>query len=141
MTLLVNAWCELVKNAVNEDAVLLARNIVSRFLIPSRVTRDVIVYYIRKALRSNVWWRLKLESRVLLLASRFLSVIKSSTLLSILREIFLEIELNTLRGKAVFYGVLVALRQGLIETLKDLKKLITLGISYLNLPLMWRIFG
>ena len=141
MTFLASAWRELVENAVNEDAVLLARNTVSRFLVPSRVTREIVMYYIRKALRSCAWWRLKQESRALLLASRSLLVFRSPTLLSILREIFLEIELYTLRGKAVFYGVLVALRQGLVEALKDLKRLITLGVSYLNLPLMWRVFG
>jgi len=55
--------------------------------------------------------------------------------------IMVEIELSTLRGRAIYYGVLVALRSGLREALGDFKKLITLGIGYLNLPLMWRVLG
>jgi len=121
--------------------VLLARSVVSKFLVPGEITREVITHYTRKALRSGVWWRLKRELRALLLAVRFLAVVKSPLLKSILREVFTEIELSTLRGKAVFYGVLVALRQGLLEALGNIKKLTTLGVGYLNLPVMWRIFG
>ncbi|ADG90858.1 hypothetical protein Tagg_0585 [Thermosphaera aggregans DSM 11486] len=32
-----------------------------------------------------------------------------------------EIELSTLRGRAIYYGVRVALRQGLKEALEDFK--------------------
>jgi len=141
VTIIVNAWRELVERGVSEDSVVLARSIVSKFLISRVVDRGVIEYYVRKALRSGVWFKLKQESRALILASRFLSVIKSPVLNGILRELFLEIELCTLRGKAVFYGVLVALRQGLLEALGDLKRLVTLGVGYLNLPVMWRILG
>jgi len=88
-----------------------------------------------------VWYKLKQESRALLIASKSLLVVKSPVLKNILRGIFLEIELCTLRGKAVFYGVLVALRQGLIEALGNFKRLITLGVSYLNLPELWRVLG
>jgi len=52
-----------------------------------------------------------------------------------------KIELFTLRGKAVFYGVLVAVRSGFLEDLSSVKRLITLGVSYLNLPELWRILG
>jgi hypothetical protein len=141
VTVLASAWCELVERGVSEDAVVLARSIVSKFLISRVVDRRVIEYYVRKALRSGAWFKLKQESRALILATRFLPVVKSLVLKSILRELFLEIELCTLRGKAVFYGVLVALRQGLVEALGDLKRLITLGVGYLNLPVMWRILG
>jgi hypothetical protein len=141
VTIIASAWCELIERGVSRDAVLLAKSTVLELLVPSVVTRETVNYYIRKALRSGAWWRLRRESRALLLASRFLPVVKSPTLLGILREVFSEIELSTLRGKAVFYGVLLALRQGLREVLRDLKRLVTLGVGYLNLPVMWRVLG
>jgi hypothetical protein len=141
VTIIASAWCELIERGVSRDAVLLAKSTVLELLVPSVVTRETVNYYIRKALRSGAWWRLRRESRALLLASRFLPVVRSPTLLGILREVFSEIELSTLRGKAVFYGVLLALRQGLREVLRDLKRLVTLGVGYLNLPVMWRVLG
>lgn len=141
MTFLVSAWRELAERGVSEDIVVLAKSTVSRFLVPSKITKETIKHYVKKALRNSVWYKLRQESRALLLASRFLLVVKSPVLKSILREVFLEIELYTLRGKAVFYGVLVALRQGLLEALGNLKRLITLGVGYLNLPVMWRVLG
>jgi len=115
--------------------------LVVEHLLPGEINRDVVEHYVRKALRSNAWTRLKRESRALLLATRSLKAIKSRVLRGILEEIFLEIELSTLRGRAVFYGVLLALRQGLIHILGDIKRIITLGVGYLNLPLPWRILG
>jgi len=141
VTIIASAWCELIERGVSRDAVLLAKSTVLELLVPSAVTREAVNYYIRKALRSGAWWRLRRESRALLLASRFLPVVRSPTLLGILREVFSEIELSTLRGKAVFYGVLLALRQGLREVLGDFKRLVTLGVGYLNLPVMWRVLG
>jgi hypothetical protein len=70
-----------------------------------------------------------------------LRIVKSRVLSDILAGIMVEIELSTLRGRAIYYGVLVALRQGLKEALGDFKRLITLGIGYLNLPSMWRVLG
>jgi len=141
VTFLAGVWRELAERGVSEDAVVLAKSIVSKFLVPNKITRETIEHYIKKAWRSSVWYKLKQESRALLIASKSLLVVKSPVLKNILRGVFLEIELCTLRGKAVFYGVLVALRQGLIEALGNFKRLITLGVSYLNLPELWRVLG
>jgi hypothetical protein len=73
VTVLASAWRELIERGVSEDAVVLARSIVSKFLISRVVDRGVIEYYVRKALRSGVWFKLKQESRALILTSRFLS--------------------------------------------------------------------
>jgi len=105
------------------------------------LTSSLISRFIRKAIRTGVWFMLPTTSRALLLASRCLKIIKSRVLREILMGIMVEIELSTLRGRAIYYGVLVALRSGLREALGDFKKLITLGVGYLNLPLMWRILG
>lgn len=141
MTIITLAWSSLQGEGISRGHVELARRLVVEYLLPGEINRDVVEHYVRKALRSNAWTRLKRESRALLLATRSLKTIKSRVLRGILEEIFLEIELSTLRGRAVFYGVLLALRQGLIHILGDIKRIITLGVGYLNLPLPWRILG
>ncbi|MEM4490589.1 MAG: hypothetical protein QXK41_05455, partial [Desulfurococcaceae archaeon] len=74
--------------------------------------------------------------------------INSPTLKTILEEIYVEIELNTLKGKALLYGVMIALRDGILqylnttqETINSLKKLICIGISYLSNPPLYRHLG
>ncbi|MEM2008690.1 MAG: hypothetical protein QXK50_05885 [Ignisphaera sp.] len=101
--------------------------------------------YIRKAVRTGAWRSLKPESRALLLALRsWKRSVKSLVLRSILTRIFVEIELHTTRGKAIFYGILEAMR-GAREILSDLSrnlsKIIAMGIQYMNLPLLYRIHG
>ncbi|MEM1797534.1 MAG: hypothetical protein QXM97_07400, partial [Zestosphaera sp.] len=101
--------------------------------------------YIRKAVRTGAWRSLKPESRALLLALRsWKRSVKSPVLRSILTRIFVEIELHTTRGKAIFYGILEAMR-GAREILSDLSgnlsKIIAMGIQYMNLPLLYRIHG
>ncbi|MEM1612937.1 MAG: hypothetical protein QXH02_06270 [Desulfurococcaceae archaeon] len=101
--------------------------------------------YIRKAVRTGAWRSLKPESRALLLALRsWKRGVKSPVLRSILSRIFLEIELHTTRGKAIFYGILEAMRKAR-EVLSDLSgnlsKIIAMGIQYMNLPLLYRIHG
>jgi len=108
---------------------------------PGIIDRVVVERYIRKAVRTGAWRSLSYESRSLLLASRFLPRIKSVVLKNIILDIMASIDLYTTRGKAVFYGVLVALKQGLVSALSNLKRIITLGIAYLNLPDLWRTLG
>lgn len=50
----------------------------------------------------------------------------------ILEEIFLLVELETLRGRALLYGTLVALRSGLQDLLDSVEGLLCLGASYLT---------
>jgi len=108
---------------------------------PGIIDRIVIERYIRKAVRTGAWRSLSYESRSLLLASRYLPRIKSVVLKNIILDIMASIDLYTTRGKAVFYGVLLALKQGLMNALGNLKRIITLGIAYLNLPDLWRTLG
>jgi len=108
---------------------------------PGVIDKAIIERYIRKAVRTGAWRSLSYESRSLLLASRFLPRIKSVVLKNIILDIMASIDLYTIRGKAVFYGVLIALKQGLASVLSNLKRIITLGIAYLNLPDLWRTLG
>jgi len=108
---------------------------------PGIIDKAIIERYIRKAVRTGAWRSLSYESRSLLLASRFLPRVRSPVLKNIILDIMASIELYTIRGKAVFYGALVALKQGLASVLSNLRRIITLGIAYLNLPDLWRILG
>ncbi|MEM1661184.1 MAG: hypothetical protein QXR17_08635, partial [Candidatus Bathyarchaeia archaeon] len=101
--------------------------------------------YIRKAVRTGAWRSLKPESRALLLALRsWKRSVKSLVLRSILTRILVEIELHTTRGKAIFYGILEAMRKArevLSDLSRNLSKIIAMGIQYMNLPLLYRIHG
>ena len=122
-----------------------AKRVLAKIVLPTRITRQVILLYIRKAFRTGVWRTLSPEARaLLLLSSRIISVVKSRTLDSILRHIFVEIELHTFRGKALFTGIILAFRNlasKVSEILRDITAILFLGISYLNNPLMYRAHG
>lgn len=113
------------------------RNILVRLLVPREVTRHDILSYIRKALRTGAWYSLNRAQRSLLwLASRVVNVVRSPVLKKVLKEIFLQIELAGVKGRALYYGLLVMLSRGI--TLKDaarnLSTLLYVGIGYLNNP-------
>jgi len=130
--------------AIEESIAGKARRLLSELLLPREISGKIVDRYIRKALRTNSWRTLKPENRALLLALRRWRSIKSPTLKSILYRIFLEIELHTLRGRALFYGIILVMRSyihRLEEILKDVAKLLAIGISYLNNPPIYRIYG
>lgn len=108
-------------------------------------TGGVVNTYVRKAIRHGAWRTMSWESRALLLALRsWKGVIRSRTLREILSWIYLEIDLHTMRGKAILYGYIIALnkaRELLIDIVANLSKLVILGVMYLNLPLLHRIYG
>ncbi|WP_448578857.1 hypothetical protein [Thermosphaera sp.] len=113
-----------------------------RELVSSQpVSGPVLEMFFRKAVRTGAWGRLSPVSKALLLASRRLVLVKSPVLRSILLNIMAEIEMYTTRGRAVYYGVVVALKKNMVEALSSLNRLVTLGIAYLSLPPLWRVFG
>ncbi len=77
-------------------------------LLPKRVTSSVIQSYIRRALRNRAWLALPRAERALLrAASRVVKVVRSRVLAEVLRRIFLKIDLRTLRGRAIYYGLMI----------------------------------
>jgi len=118
------------------------RKLLAELLLPIEISGKIVNRYIRRALRTNSWRALKPENRALLLALRRWRSIKSPMLKSILYRVFLEIELHTRRGKALFYGIILAMKSymhRLEKILKDTAKLLSVGISYLNNPPICRI--
>ena len=125
-----------------QDASHTIKQLILRELPPAGFTSDVIEKMFKKAVRLKIWKNLKPEARALILALRkWRNKISSPTLKTILEEIYVEIELNTLKGKALLYGVTIALRDGLLEVIQSVKSLLCLGISYLSNPPLFRFLG
>ena len=120
-----------------------AKEFVAKALIPPRLTRNVLLKYITRAKRNGAWRTLSKEAKALLLvAAKVITEAKSPTLKKALKEALLQIELATVKGKALLYGILIQFRRGtseLTSTLRDLTKTLCIGISYLNNPLTYRI--
>jgi len=147
MTTLTEALTE---NTLNEPLTTTARELVAKLLLPQRITGEVIEKYFRKALRVGAWRALRKEARALILAARNVRIgtVKSPVLATALKQAFLTIELHTLKGKALYYGVIITmkqaphtLKQALTKTKQTLTKILIEGISYLNNPPTLRIYG
>lgn len=137
---------ELSAKGIDADLVERVKSIISKALISEEsFAGGMATSYIRKAFRTGAWKKLNPISRALLLAvSMWRGMVKSKTLRGILTRIYVEIELHTVRGKAIFYGVLIALsraRELLLDPARNLKLLIVMGIQYMNLPTLLRIYG
>lgn len=142
MTIIATAFNVLIEKGLEKSVESKAREFLKKILLPNVITREVVEKYFRKALRLGVWKTLKPESRALILVLRkFPHPIKSPSLKSILHNLFLEIELFTFRGKALFYGFVIAIKNCLQRILENVSSLLALGISYLNNPPMYRIYG
>jgi hypothetical protein len=118
--------------------------VLNRVALPERITGEVVSRYVRRAVRLGIWRRLRPESRALLLVARGFAVLRSPVVTSIVRRLLLEVEVHTLRGRALLYGVLIALRDPFLRlagVLRDATKLLVLGISYLNNPPLLRFYG
>ena len=119
-----------------------AKGYLLELITPKRIVSDIIEYYVRRALRLGIWRKLKPEAKALLQVLRKWSKpIKSPLLLTIVKHILLEIEIHTFKGKALLMGLILVLQKSKLYTFKllqDIKKILLLGISYLNNPLMYR---
>jgi hypothetical protein len=110
-------------------------------VLPGKVTGGLVSRFVRRAVRLGIWRRLRPESRALLPAARCFSVFRSPVAVSALRRAMLEVELLTLRGRALLFGVLVSLRDPYLRlsgVFGDVAKLLVVGISYLSNPSAYR---
>jgi hypothetical protein len=143
MNLLANLFSRVVEDSPR--VLGLARSVLLDLVIPSRITGAVVERFYRKALRSGAWRRLRAEQRALIqVLRRWRGEVRSKKLVEIVRGILLEIELSTFRGKALLYGVAIAVKNGLLRAgnvVKDVGYLLAAGIMYLNNPPMLRVYG
>ncbi|MEM4717505.1 MAG: hypothetical protein QXE81_01940 [Desulfurococcaceae archaeon] len=137
---------ELSSKGLTEQLVESVKSLMIRVISPSfDPVGGMVRVYVRKAIRTGAWRSLKPESRALLLALRsWRKRVKSPLLLSILARIFIEVEMYTTKGKAIFYGILEAMKKArelLVDLPGNISRIIVLGIQYMNLPLLYRIHG
>ncbi len=117
---------------------LKAKEFLTKTLLP-KLNCGVIRRCVLKAIRLGVWRFISPESRALLRALTFWrGVIRSESLKRVVRELLLYIELNTIRGSAILYGLLITLRKESKAVVDSVDKLLLLGISYLNNPPIFR---
>jgi len=120
-----------------------AREVVASLLVPSKppIPVSTVRLYLRRAFRNGAWARLSQFQRALLLVvSRVVSIVKSRALVDVLKDVFLEIELATARGRAVLTAVvhLLSKTPRLLSMLlrRGLDMLVALGLQLLNHPLL-----
>lgn len=119
---------------MNDEVTKEALNNVINELIPKEITKETIIKYVTKARRIKAWHKLPKEMRALLIiASKTIKQAKSQTLKQILQKAFMNIELQTLKGKALLIGYTIKITQ----KLSHLNPLY-LGINYLNNPPQYR---
>jgi len=117
---------------------------LTKILLPKQITQTHLRKYIRKALANRSWYLLtQLERSLLWLASKIVPTIKSPILKKIVQQILLKIELTTTKGKALYYGILLLLKKAkkIEETIKNLVETLYIGLSYINNPPTYRIYG
>jgi len=118
-----------------------AREVAVSLLVPSKPPISVSTVRLHRALRNGSWARLsRLQRALLLVASKTVKTVKSQALVEVLKEIFLEVELATARGRAVLAAIvhLLSKTPHLLSTLakRGLDMLIALGLQLLNHPLL-----
>ena len=145
MTIVANALIELAERKESEREIFeKAKELLAQIIFPKKITRQVIEKYMRKAMQIHAWHRLDRIDRVLLILTRRLPRVRSPVLKNVLYKIFLKIELFTTRGKALFYGIILSMQNAmhkLCELLKNVSRLLTIGLFYLNNPITYRIYG
>jgi len=117
---------------------------LTKILLPKKITQTHLRKYIRKALANRSWHLLtKLERSLLWLTSKIVSKIKSPTLKKIVQQILLKIELTTTKGKALYYGILILIKKlkRIEEIVQNLTHTLYIGLSYINNPPTYRIYG
>ena len=128
------------KNKLDEKI----KETLTKILLPNKITQTQIRKYIRKALANRVWHILtKLERSLLWLTSKIISTVKSPVLKKIIQQILLKIELATTKGKALYYGILILIKKlkRIEEIIQNLIETLYIGLSYINNPPTYRIYG
>lgn len=145
MTIIIQGLANLIIEHEGEEPSTHILNLLKKIVLPKQITRSIVVKYIRKAICNRSWYKLKLEEKVLLkLTSQVIVKVKSPVLKKILEDIFIKIELASIKGQALYYGLLIALKNRLFEIknlLSNVKKILFIGISYLNNPPWYRVYG
>jgi hypothetical protein len=107
-----------------------------------RINLDLINRIFRKALRLGAWTMLKASERAMLMAlRRYLAsggVIVSRNVIEIVKRIYAEIEIHSLRGRAILVGIITCLRRNIDPLSRGEEELLVEGLQYINRPVPYR---
>jgi hypothetical protein len=126
---------------INIDAV---RDLLPYLLRVMRIERIDLVFIeklARKAMRLGVWARLNpFERSIIYVLRGFLKKgykVVSRELHMIIAKIYAEVEMYSLRGRAVLIGIMVRVRSG--RDLGTIEELLVEGLQFMNRPIPYRV--
>jgi len=115
---------------------------LAELLIPRDISYSLVDGYVRRAARRGLLHRIPPHRRAFLIALRaWLSKgykLRSKVVLELARVTLAEIEILTLRGRALAMGILVAIKRGLSRALAKIEELLVIGLQHINTPTIYR---
>ncbi len=136
--------------SLSRNPSMLIKKILQEFVeavVPHRIDRSIVESYYRKAARLGALHRLDPFERAFLHCLRtWLSRgyrLASRAIIDLTRRILALIELSSLRGRAIALGILMAMRRGFRDMLRDMlssvEELLVIGLQIINTPTAYRI--
>jgi len=115
---------------------------LAELLIPRDIGYSLVDGYVRRAARRGLLYRIPPHRRAFLMALRtWLSKgykLRSKVVLELVRAALAEIEIMTLRGRAVALGILIAIKRGLTRAITRIEELLVIGLQHINTPTIYR---
>jgi hypothetical protein len=115
---------------------------LSKYIAIEKIDLKTVESMIRRSMRLGAWRKLPEEKRAFLRAIRnFLKrgqKIASNIVIDILKKIYMEIEIHSLRGKAILIGILIRTRRNNSIDTENPEELLVEGLQYINRPIPFR---
>jgi len=115
---------------------------LSKYIAIEKIDLKTVESMIRRSMRLGAWRKLPEEKRAFLRAIRnFLKRgqrIASNIVIDILKKIYMEIEIHSLRGKAILIGILIRTRRSNSIDKENPEELLVEGLQYINRPIPFR---
>jgi hypothetical protein len=115
---------------------------LSKYIAIEKIELKTVESMIRRSMRLGAWRKLPEEKRAFLRAIRnFLKrgqKIASNIVIDILKKIYMEIEIHSLRGKAILIGILIRTRRNNSIDTENPEELLVEGLQYINRPIPFR---
>jgi len=109
---------------------------LSKYIAIEKIDLKTVESMIRRSMRLGAWRKLPEEKRAFLRAIRnFLKrgqKIASNIVIDILKKIYMEIEIHSLRGKAILIGILIRTRRNNSIDTENPEELLVEGLQYIN---------
>jgi hypothetical protein len=115
---------------------------LSKYIAIEKIDLKTVESMIRRSMRLGAWRKLPEEKRAFLRTIRnFLKRgqrIASKIVIDILKKIYMEIEIHSLRGKAILIGILIRTRRSNSIDTENPEELLVEGLQYINRPIPFR---